>query len=1337
MNKNGILFFFMLIFSSNCFGQFGYPHQISNNTSILKNPEFFKIADLDGDQDLDIITLNSNLNQSPLWLENLDGLGEFGKPQIIGDNPGHGLVHLAIGDLDSDGDEDVLMSKNKTITWYKNEIRNSATFRDTIVFPSFNSNINELYIFDLNQDDIMDIICLTGGDLTWMEGIDGKGNFNNLEVVYEDIHLYLHFVDMDNDGDDDIVTESLANGGVEGIVWLEFLGGDNGFDSTPHLIGDLHVNGIAVSDVDSDGDMDIVGHDQNPDNKVFWIENLGGNNFGPTQDLSNDKIYSIAVGDLDQDSDIDILVPYFFSPKILVNTNNQGSFSTIPTDLPFFEDVLSSELIDLDGDNILDFLSLARGTVDNRAQLLFSKGRGDLTFENAKELLADTDKIQGSFIRSEDITNDGVPELVIGHERFGRLGWYEFENTNRILKNQHIIEALIDMESGYPVDMDYADIDGDGDQDVLCAFGGPFFDGRLRWFERVDGENNFISKDTIFNGSLEYGTTALSDIDGDGDQDIFLGLSGGGSNGVLWFENDGSGNFSAPLPINPNNINCTSYIVDDVDNDNDDDILVRSSTDLFLFKNDNGNFQPAVLLNSNWDIDSDNMYFEDVDGDNIKDIVYTSFSSPQLQTNLVYHKNLGNTNFGPLTTITNLQSSSYDFISADFDTDGDLDYFYLISDEELRFVVNNGANGFSPPNSIPNILDKTSRIFFVDVDRDGDPDLITYSWLDETLHLHQNFNDNSTLTGQVFLDENGNGNFDNNEFPFHLQPISITPQELGVFSLSQGQIEFVLEDGIYNLYCNPLDNFELTTPQEVMIEISNGSNQEVLFGLQPNILEMEGILGFTSAPTRCGFKVPFWIDYQNYGTLVANGVIELQLDDLVDYVSAIPEPDSIVGNSIFWSFENLPPTASGQIEIILQMPSADFIGEWLSMNTIMDIVSTNGIYNDRVTQGLRSQVNCSYDPNDKLVNPDIPGDDNYTLFGDTLEYTIRFQNTGTDTAFTVRIEDFLDEQLDWNTLKIVGASHDYSATLDRITGKLSFQFDNILLPDSSTNEIESHGYINYFINHFPDVEDSTFITNTASIFFDFNAPIITNTVENILVPKYPIILQIEQPNCNNSDGSITLLNDLIFYDTYLWNNGVSGLVNDSLASGEYYLLITTTTNETVDTLIQLLPNNDLSISSTILPELEFNMDGSISIQVEGGTPPYSYQWQMDSSLTAPVLQNISSGEYHVFVTDANNCTIEATFIVDQVTSINIPTENISWSIHPNPVFQQQIHVSIDSEIPARTQLIISDALGNEKLRLAPKQKNTFIDIDLNSGIYFFSLHLENGGFLTKKVVVIN
>jgi len=134
----------------------------------------------------------------------------------------------------------------------------------------------------------------------------------------------------------------------------------------------------------------------------------------------------------------------------------------------------------------------------------------------------------------------------------------------------------------------------------------------------------------------------------------------------------------------------------------------------------------------------------------------------------------------------------------------------------------------------------------------------------------------------------------------------------------------------------------------------------------------------------------------------------------------------------------------------------------------------------------------AYDPNDKHGFPKGVGAQHFIEPGQALDYLVRFQNTGTDTAFTVIIQDTLSPYLDLTTLQIGSASHPYTWQLRN--NILIVKFDNILLPDSTTNEAASHGFIAFRIQQHADIPLGSVIHNEAAIYFDFNDPIITNEV---------------------------------------------------------------------------------------------------------------------------------------------------------------------------------------------------------------------------------------------------
>ncbi|WP_205503501.1 DUF7619 domain-containing protein [Rufibacter psychrotolerans] len=173
----------------------------------------------------------------------------------------------------------------------------------------------------------------------------------------------------------------------------------------------------------------------------------------------------------------------------------------------------------------------------------------------------------------------------------------------------------------------------------------------------------------------------------------------------------------------------------------------------------------------------------------------------------------------------------------------------------------------------------------------------------------------------------------------------------------------------------------------------------------------------------------------------------------------------------------------------------------------------------------------SYDPNDKQVSPKGITARHYIKAEDALEYLVRFQNTGTDVAYNVVVKDTISEHLDIASLRVGAASHPFTYT---VTGKgrpvLTFTFKNINLPDHKTNEPGSHGFVKFSIAQNPGNPKGTVIKNTAHNYFDFNRPIATNEVTNIIgdtVLVSPVAVAvtdcgIEEPTVSRAGSNISL-----------------------------------------------------------------------------------------------------------------------------------------------------------------------------------------------------------------------
>lgn len=277
-------------------------------------------------------------------------------------------------------------------------------------------------------------------------------------------------------------------------------------------------------------------------------------------------------------------------------------------------------------------------------------------------------------------------------------------------------------------------------------------------------------------------------------------------------------------------------------------------------------------------------------------------------------------------------------------------------------------------------------------------------------------------------------------------------------------------------------------------------------------------IDLSSSITRCNRETNYWLTYSNIGTVTTSGVIELIPDDLVAFVSSDPPADSTSNGKLYWFYNDLYPTRSEKIHLIYEMPGVDELGEIIDF--AVNIETNEGYAGHKDI--LSSELICAYDPNDKLNTPSGYEKENYTLFGDTLEYTIRFQNTGNDTAFNVEIRDELSDLLNLSTFQTIASSHDVETQIDIESRVATFKFADIYLADSFVNEPASHGFVKYQILGNSGLNEESKIENTASIYFDENPPIVTNTVNNTMVSVLPA-LPVLSANPNELDfGEVSL-----------------------------------------------------------------------------------------------------------------------------------------------------------------------------------------------------------------------
>lgn len=362
------------------------------------------------------------------------------------------------------------------------------------------------------------------------------------------------------------------------------------------------------------------------------------------------------------------------------------------------------------------------------------------------------------------------------------------------------------------------------------------------------------------------------------------------------------------------------------------------------------------------------------------------------------------------------------------------------------------------------------------------------------------------LIHTIFHDDNQNGIFDTDENYFPVGQVFIEPGGITGFGNQYNGGNSYLNLGNYSIDFNlsALPNWQLSTSDSYDITLTTSSPTDtVFFGLYTTVDTTNTNALIHLNQVRCNEWTGASAIAYNLGSHPTTGILWIDLDDEIVNVNFIDPYDTLSPENHYgWFFSDLLPGYSidQKFEMLLPGPPDFTIGDSLLFQAYVNYEDENGTYMSEIFN-LEPTLDCAYDPNDKLVSPTYPLD--YALIGEDLIYTIRFQNTGNATAKNISIKDTLDGNLDPSSFQVISSNYQEFLNTKMIENRfIDFTFLNINLPDSSSNFDASQGYIIYKIRANADIDEAAVINNSASIYFDFNPPIHTNTTENIMVTSF-------------------------------------------------------------------------------------------------------------------------------------------------------------------------------------------------------------------------------------------
>lgn len=351
------------------------------------------------------------------------------------------------------------------------------------------------------------------------------------------------------------------------------------------------------------------------------------------------------------------------------------------------------------------------------------------------------------------------------------------------------------------------------------------------------------------------------------------------------------------------------------------------------------------------------------------------------------------------------------------------------------------------------------------------------------------------IRGYVYEDLNKNYKYDKEDRVFPNVKVQLNGHATFTFSDANGLFQFKSDtfnlNKAYGVKIADLDYYEVATNASYF-----SSNHYYLDQSLPTfkLRNSDLALGAISSRSRPGFTVPLYFTIVNQGKKTNSGALTVTLDNAYTFASSSPAQKSVNGKTVVIDVDSLKSSASRTITVYATLGVSTVLGNIVTTSASLTTKVADDLTANNSLQ-LTSVVTGSFDPNDIEVTPKGIGASGTIADTAQLKYTIRFQNTGTDTAFTVVVKDKIPEGLDFSKFQMLGASHPYVLTMQ---GKdtIVWTFPNILLPDNKINEPKSHGSIVYKIEQKAKNPTGTEIRNHAEIYFDFNAPIVTNQVTN-------------------------------------------------------------------------------------------------------------------------------------------------------------------------------------------------------------------------------------------------
>ena len=763
----------------------------SNETSIssaLDEPTAVRAADLDGDGDVDVISLDDD---GVMWFENR-GAGDFSARSVIGpaaddaqalfvqdldgdgdadvlyesedgfvwhDNDGAGKFpaarlidsfptdSLSSADLDGDGDADIVSGYGRgggIVDWYEN--LGNGEFVENRVARWDKADGVLVHVADLDGDGDADLVSASPHDqaVSWHEN-QADGTFANkrLPGARSDwFPISVDTADLDGDGDIDVLCAFGTDYDDSGFVgWYENLGG--GHFASPQPVAHDAYGDIEAVDVDGDGDQDFAAAftiDVAGDGQMSWFENHGaaGDDHGDSPATATTVLLPATVhaeeGRLEAATDVDVF-KVWVSAQGTLRAATQGGTNTRGALVGASGNVLAEDRDSGDGSNFefstpvqpgVHFIEVShQDSVGVGGSYRFTasfSGCGSKTFSEQRVIAGDADRVVA--VEPADIDDDGRLDVVYAHD--GAISWRSNLGGGAFADPAEAVAAAVGSRG--PQHMRVADIDGDGDQDVVSRWG-----DLIVWTEN-DGNGRFRESHRVIEGMGDDGQVFVADLDGDMDLDVLAASED--RDQIVWRMNAGGGTWSPETRVLPAIEKPIAVHAADLDGDGDADVIAGSRRDIVSWHENlgNGRFSSPNVIGHRVGGPID-LFSADMNADGKLDVVVAGLDGDRLQ----WFENLGSGRFSTAQDIAEMADGVYAAHAADVDGDGDLDLLSALANGDAIAWHENLASGvFCERWREIDRANEPTDVSAADLDGDGDPDIISAAHGQDTVAWYEN-----------------------------------------------------------------------------------------------------------------------------------------------------------------------------------------------------------------------------------------------------------------------------------------------------------------------------------------------------------------------------------------------------------------------------------------------------------------------------------------------------------------------------------------------------------------------------------------------------------------------